>query len=359
MGSTSNALSSPMGSSMNSGYGGMNSGYGGMGSSYGSGYGSSYGMGSSYGSGYGSGLGGYGSYGGMGGMGGMYGSRYGGYGSYGGMGGYGGYGGMGGGPMGQNGLAGGTQATFQLIESIVGAVGGFAQMLESTYMATQSSFFAMVSVAEQFGNLKNTLGSLLGIYAIMRWARRLVAKLSGQPVTGANGITPAGFAKFEATGGAAGPGRGPRPSYKPLLFFLTAVFGLPYLLGRLIKALAAKQEGMYDEHGNLLPGAQMGMGGPGMEGGAEIDPSKLEFCRANFDFVPENPQLELELRKGDLVAVLAKTDPMGNPSQWWRVRTRDGRSGYVPANYLEVIPRPAVEAPKKVEEIGASAVPVN
>jgi peroxin-13 len=34
-----------------------------------------------------------------------------------------------------------TQATFQLIESIVGAFGGFAQMLESTYMATHSSFF--------------------------------------------------------------------------------------------------------------------------------------------------------------------------------------------------------------------------
>lgn len=210
MGSTSNALSSPMGSSMNSGYGGMNSGYGGMGSSYGSGYGSSYGMGSSYGSGYGSGLGGYGSYGGMGGMGGMYGSRYGGYGSYGGMGirrirryGWRTHGSERSGRR--------YPGHIQLIESIVGAVGGFAQMLESTYMATQSSFFAMVSVAEQFGNLKNTLGSLLGIYAIMRWARRLVAKLSGQPVTGANGITPAGFAKFEATGGAAGPGRVPGP----------------------------------------------------------------------------------------------------------------------------------------------------
>lgn len=36
-----------------------------------------------------------------------------------------------------------TMATFQLIEGIVGAFGGFAQMLESTYMATHSSFFGM------------------------------------------------------------------------------------------------------------------------------------------------------------------------------------------------------------------------
>jgi peroxin-13 len=83
---------------------------------------------------------------------GAYGSMYGsGYGGYGGM--YGGampgmYGGM---PPGIPGdpnnpsltqaFSQSTQATFQLIESIVGAFGGFAQMLESTYMATHSSFF--------------------------------------------------------------------------------------------------------------------------------------------------------------------------------------------------------------------------
>ena len=34
-----------------------------------------------------------------------------------------------------------TQATFQIIENLVGAFGGVAQMLESTYMATHQSFF--------------------------------------------------------------------------------------------------------------------------------------------------------------------------------------------------------------------------
>ena len=83
---------------------------------------------------------------------------YGGYGAgYGGM--YGGMGGMNGmyGGMGQPGMNPNdpnsltnsfnqnTQATFQMIESIVGAFGGFAQMLESTYMATHSSFFGTCS----------------------------------------------------------------------------------------------------------------------------------------------------------------------------------------------------------------------
>lgn len=68
---------------------------------------------------------------------------------YGGMGGMGGmYGGMPGDPNDPNSLTNSfsqsTQATFQMIESIVGAFGGFAQMLESTYMATHSSFFGML-----------------------------------------------------------------------------------------------------------------------------------------------------------------------------------------------------------------------
>lgn len=73
----------------------------------------------------------------------MYGSGYGG-----GMYGNGMYGG--GGMMGPNGemqpggissFAQSTQASFQMIEGLVQAFGGFAQMLESTYMATHSSFF--------------------------------------------------------------------------------------------------------------------------------------------------------------------------------------------------------------------------
>jgi len=79
--------------------------------------------------------GGYGGYGS--GMGGMYGSSMYGGGMYG--------GGMQGDPNDPNTITNNfqqsTQATFQIIESIVGAFGGFAQMLESTYMATHSSFF--------------------------------------------------------------------------------------------------------------------------------------------------------------------------------------------------------------------------
>lgn len=116
-------------------------------SPYGGGYGSAYS--SPYSSPYNR-MGGYGGmgggmYSGMGTMGGGYGGMGGGM--YGGMGGMGGmYGGMGGMPGNDpNSLASSfnqnTAATFQMLEGIVSAFGGFAQMLESTYMATHSSFY--------------------------------------------------------------------------------------------------------------------------------------------------------------------------------------------------------------------------
>ncbi|KAL7271058.1 Peroxisomal membrane protein PAS20 [Rhizina undulata] len=277
----------------------------------------------------------YGSYGSYGGYSSPY-SRFGGYGGgmYGGMGGYGGFGGFGipgGDPNDPNtnsltrGMESSTAATFQMIESIVGAFGGFAQMLESTFMATHSSFFAMVQVAEQFGNLRNTLGSVLGIFTVMRWIRMLFAKITGRPMPASSkDLTPGNFAAFQGAGRSGIP----KPSKKPFFFFLVAIFGLPYLMGKLIRALASKQE----EQQRQLASAQ---------GASEMtDPSKLEFCRVMYDFTPEvNNGIELEVKKGDLVAVLSKADPVGNPSQWWRCRARDARVGYLPGPYLEAIVR--------------------
>lgn len=320
-------------------------------------YGSPYGMGggySSYSSPYNRFGGGYGS------MGGMYGSGYGGYGGMGGM--YGG--GMYGGGMYGQGMPGdpnnpqsltqsfgqSTQATFQLIEGIVGAFGGFAQMLESTYMATHSSFFAMVSVAEQFGTLKQTLGSVLGIFTIMRWIRTAIAKITGRPPPASSKeLTPANFASFTGRMPDGSPAP-PAPSKKPFFFFMLAVFGLPYLMGKLIKALAKNHE--EEERKRMAANPQI------MDANGNIDPNKLEFCRVMYDFTPDTNAnvvqgVDLAVKKGDLVAILSKSDPIGNPSEWWKCRSRDGRIGYLPAPYLEPIQRRAQAA------ITAGSAPVS
>ncbi|KAL8669031.1 MAG: hypothetical protein Q9168_006364 [Polycauliona sp. 1 TL-2023] len=287
--------------------------------------------------------GGYGSYSSpysrMGGMNSMYGGYGGGYGGmYGGMG--GGMGGMYGGGMGQPGMNPNdpnsltnsfnqnTQATFQMIESIVGAFGGFAQMLESTYMATHSSFFAMISVAEQFSNLRTTLGSVLGIYTLLRWARTLLAKITGRPPPAdATSLTPSAFAAFQGLSSSSShqnPNVPPTPSKKPFLVFILAVFGLPYLMSKLIRSLAASQQSQ-----------QLALQPPNdninNNNNKPIDPSQLLFCRVLYDYTPPNPSaaegIDLQVKKGDLVAVLSQEDPAGNASEWWRCRSRDGKVG--------------------------------
>jgi peroxin-13 len=201
----------------------------------------------------------------------------------------------------------------------------------------------MVSVAEQFGNLRNTLGSVLGIYTLIRWFKTLLAKLTGRPLPAdATALTPSAFSAF-LNGRAAPPATlpdgspaPPRPSKKPFIMFIIAVFGLPYLMGKLIRALARSQEEEARRQQSVV--------GPNGEQqlNAALDPSKLDFCRVLYDYTPDAQNttgIDLAVKKGDIVAVLSKSDPMGNPSEWWRCRARDGGVGYLPSPYLETIQR--------------------
>ena len=207
----------------------------------------------------------------------------------------------------------------------------------------------MVSVAEQFGNLRDTLGSILGIFTLMRWIRTLIARLTGRPPpVDAKALTPASFARFEGRQSPLPEGGPPKPSRKPLFFFMLAAFGLPYIMSKVIRSLAANAE--EEERRRQLVAAQQ-----------TLDPSKLEFCRVLYDFSPAAQGqavvvqgVDLEVHKGDLVAVLGKSDPMGNPSEWWKCRARDGRIGYLPSTFLEVMRKPGAPI-AAIKDTAASA----
>ncbi|KAK0187085.1 Peroxin 13, N-terminal region-domain-containing protein [Armillaria mellea] len=262
-------------------------------------------------------MGSYGGYGGMGTMGGM---GYGGYGGvgYGGMsygGGYGGGYGMGGGYGGMGygvGMPGmgmapsltqqlesTTQHTFGLLHSIVQTFTGVAQMLESTFMATHSSFFAMVGVVDQ-------------------WLRGLLTGRSGDGGFGGD------FKRF-ASGAPPPPPRQPI-NKKPLIVFLLAVLGIPYAMTRLIKILSEKAQ------------REQVVQGP-------LDPASLAFARALYPFEATNQQ-ELGLKENEIVAIVGKLDPatgaevdprLGVETEWWKGRTRDGREGWFPRKWVEVL----------------------
>lgn len=262
---------------------------------FGSSYSSPYGMNSSMygGMGYGGGYGGYGGYGMGGGM-------------YGGMGGMGGMPGMGyglGGPPGpfdpmnpslSQTLEGATQNTFALLHSIVQTFGGVAQMLESTFMATHSSFFAMVGVIDQFGQLRNALGSVLGLFGLVRWMKELLTGRSSNSAASMRGE----FREFingRPVQGPTGP-PAPKASKKPLIIFLLAVLGIPYAMHKLVKVLAERQREQMAAAGQL---------GPGLP---PLDPSQLTFARALYPFEASSPA-ELSLKENEIVAIMGKLDP--------------------------------------------------
>lgn len=233
-----------------------------------------------------------------------------------------------------------TQHTFTLLHSIVQTFSGVAQMLESTFMATHSSFFAMVGVVDQFGQLRNALGSVLGLFGLVRWMRDM---LTGRPRTP---NMQGEFREFINGRPVQGPKSGPptpKPSKKPLIIFLLAVFGVPYAMAKLINIL--------NERAKLQQQEQLvGPLGP-------LDPSSLTFARALYPFSPSTPA-ELQLKENEIVAIMGKLDPntgmevdprLEVDSEWWKGRTREGREGWFPKKWVEVLDRKREGDAKKID----------
>ena len=272
----------------------------------------------------------------------------------------------------------GTAATFQLLQSVVSAFGGFSQMLESTFMATHSSFFAMIGVAEQFAHLRNWLGEVLSVFTVLRFLKRMLGLARGEDAAtaaagGAAGsggaLSAEGFRAFEANGGKppAAPAAAPRPSKKPIVIFLLTVVGLPWLMTRLVRLITARQEAearrlglppgavipLFDAAGQPLPqhlqppGVDLALlhqaqqpqaQAQGADEAAALDPSKLTFVRALYPHASTaNDEFELSFAKDDVIAVLTPKHERTEPG-WWRGRLRDGRIGWFPSTHVQEIP---------------------
>ena len=87
---------------------------------------------------------------------------------------------------------------------------------------------------------------------------------------------------------------------------------------------------------------------PGPQGLPPLDPSQLTFARALYPFEASSPA-ELALKENEIVAIMGKLDPRtgaeADPrldipdAEWWKGRTRDGREGWFPRKWVEIIER--------------------
>jgi peroxin-13 len=260
-----------------------------------------------------------------------------------------------------------TATTFTLLHSVVQTFAGLAQMLESTFMATHSSFFALAGVVDQFAQLRNALGSVLGLFGLVRWLRDILTGrrgngginsaelrsefrhfLNGRPVQG------------PATRPSDSSSPPPNASKKPLVFFFIAFLGIPYAMHKLVKILAdraAQQQQEQQEQQHLLLQQQQHHH-PQQQGVLlpPLDPSQLAFARTVYPFQASTPS-ELSLQENEIVAVMGKLDPSTGSevdprieveTEWWKGRTREGREGWFPRKFVEILERKAPEA-KKVD----------
>ncbi|XP_077545451.1 peroxisomal biogenesis factor 13 isoform X4 [Haemaphysalis longicornis] len=292
-------------------------------STYGSGYSSGYGSGLYSRYGYGASGYGYGSgYGGMYGTGGLYGTggMYGAGGMYGGA-----------GPLTQ--LAEeSTRGAFHSVEAVVQAFASVSLLLESTYGALQSSFRAVVGVADQFGRLRLHLAQTLSALALLRSLRWLLARAWYLLTGRRGGVAAAEAAWGQAASGGAGlpptpPGDG--SSSWPIVAFFGFVVGAPWLLWRIFAAAAANKETRWasgaDEH---------------------------YVAVAQFDFQADGPN-ELSLVTGQELRLAPRE--LQPRVRGWLLASVDGtRVGLVPANYVKVLGARPPSAPSKEEKAGTA-----
>lgn len=75
--------------------------------------------------------------------------------------------------------------TFANVESLVRAVNSISTMLDNTFFAMTSSFRAFLSVAENFGHLRNMFGQIwysLSVYRLFRFLYTKLMRLLGVKV---------------------------------------------------------------------------------------------------------------------------------------------------------------------------------
>ncbi|KAI3651898.1 hypothetical protein MP228_003201 [Amoeboaphelidium protococcarum] len=332
---------------------GLNGGYNSNISSYGaaaySPYSSPYN--SAYSTSYGYNSSPYGSYG--------YGNRYGGGYSYG-MGGYN--------QQQQNMLQsqqGRPSNPLMVLEHAVQILSSVTHLLDSTIMATHSSFMGVIGLIEQVGVLKSIVGGVVGL----KWLSTFIGLSSRDYQShGQSTMRSALSDEFNSNnnngaGGLNSPQQmQQRNSRKRSRFFrsksfmimvaFAVIFVIPWLMKRVQRRRQLQQTQQQEqlsleksqttETSNKASNTLDITFPDGVRQSA--DGSQIEFARALYDFTARN-QNEISFKKGDLIAVTFKggDNSQSNSSQqntdpsWWRGKKRQGHIGYFPSNYVSLI----------------------
>ncbi|KMQ90175.1 peroxisomal membrane protein pex13 [Lasius niger] len=272
-----------------------------------------------------------------------YGSSYGNYGNYGYGGGYRGYGGYGsfgnyipysGNSYGQFGGHSGdvenrfqqyaeesTRSTFRVVETVLHTFSSITMLLESTYVALTSSFRAFLSVADNIGRLRSTLGQLLSTFAlirVMKWIYRKILFMLGLQNT--QNVTPEDLwqqSVSQMTNGEHTTTTNRRISSWMNILFLGIFVAIPYLIHKISNSIRQTEIKVNDPN----------------EWVKCEDP--VSVATAMYDFTAISNE-ELSLRTGQKIWLAPRSLQSKSIPGWW-IATDNRSVGLVPANYVTIV----------------------
>lgn len=209
-----------------------------------------------------------------------------------------------------------SRPAFRNIESLVGAIGNIAAMLDSTFFALTSSFRAVLGVAANFAHLRGVFAQFWTSFALFRWAIWAYRKiLYWLRITRTNPDTVSfnqafKFAECEKQSLVEKKG-----SSMPVVLFLGFIMSAPYLLMKLFGNTESSDQAVKNPRNWTTP---------------------VEAV-AIYNFDASNPS-ELTIRAGQAVLIAPRAVQVEQNllNTGWVLATVDNTvSGVIPVNYIQ------------------------
>ncbi|XP_012532367.2 peroxisomal membrane protein PEX13 [Monomorium pharaonis] len=216
-----------------------------------------------------------------------------------------------------------TRSTFRVVETVLHTFSSITMLLESTYFALTNSFRAILSVADNIGRLRSTLGQLLSTFALirfMKWVYRRILFMLGLQTQ--NAITEdlwqqsiSQLAGGERTKTTAMTNERLSPWMNVLL--LGVFVAIPYLIHKISNSIRQNQVKVNDPN--------------------EWVKCEDAVCVATamYDFMAVSNE-ELNLRAGQKIWLAPRSLQSKSIPGWW-IATDNRNVGLVPANYVTIV----------------------
>ena len=209
-----------------------------------------------------------------------------------------------------------TRPTFQLIETVLQTFSSMTMLLESTYFALTNSFRAILSVAENIGRLRSTVGQLFSTFTLIRFLKWLYRKIARR--TGFQGESSINEELWEKSIAKLGNDNVTNNTSLWSGFLILGVFFIvPYMIHKISSNIKSIQ----------------------MKG---KDPKEWYQCEEPvyvatvlYDFVAANNE-ELSVKAGQKV-VLAPQSLQPKTLPGWCKATDNINIGLIPYNYVKVV----------------------